>query len=115
MLPTSARKTKKIVKKKEKLPKLEDNTDPSQEQTTEEILFTKDFQLMGELESTDAANKKAGGKKTKKIKKAKKKTKEPLDSISRFFRDYGKNPHLQTIEMTYLRYLQTFHAPERHL
>lgn len=49
---------------------------------------------MGDLESTDAVNKKAGGKKAKKVKKVKKKQKEPLDSISRFFNDYGESPHL---------------------
>ena len=61
---------------------------------------------MGDLESTDAANKKAGGKKPKKAKKGTKKKKEPLDSISRFFNDYGESPHLQAIEMSYLTYLE---------
>jgi len=66
----------------------------------------EDFQVSGDLESTDAANKRAGGKKAKKAKKAKKKVKESVDSISRFFNDYGESPHLQAIEMSYLMYLQ---------
>lgn len=70
---------------------------------------------MGELESTDAANKKAGGKKAKKAKKVKKKVKEAPDSISRFFNDYGESPHLQAIEMSYLRYLEAEHAKKSHL
>ena len=70
---------------------------------------------MGELESTDAANRKAGGKKVKKAKKGKKKSKEAPDSISRFFNDYGESPHLQAIEMSYLRYLEAQHAKESHL
>jgi hypothetical protein len=66
----------------------------------------EDFQVSGDLESTDAANKKAGGKKAKKTtKKGKKKAKESVDSISRFFNDYGENPHLQAIERSYLMYL----------
>lgn len=44
------------------------------------------------MESTDAANKKAGGKKPKKAKKAKKKSQ--VDGITRFFNDYGESPHL---------------------
>lgn len=57
------------------------------------------------MEATDAANKKAGGKKPKKAKKAKKK-KERVDGITRFFNDYGESPHLQAIEMSYLTYLE---------
>lgn len=109
------KKVKKAVKKKEKMPKLEDNSgeeDPTQDMTA----AGEDFQLMGELEeSTDATNKRAGGKKAKKAKKAKKKVKEAPDSISRFFNDYGESPHLQAIEMSYLRYLEAQHAKQSHL
>lgn len=70
---------------------------------------------MGELETTEAANKKAGGKKVlKKAKKGKKK-KERVDGITRFFNDYGESPHLQAIEMSYLTYLEAQHAKESHL
>ena len=53
----------------------------------------EDFQVVGDLEAVDFANKKAGGKKTKKAKKGKKK-KERVDGITRFFNDYGESPHL---------------------
>ena len=73
----------------------------------------KDFQIGGDLESTDVVNKKAGGKKAKKAKKTKKKSQ--LDGITRFFNDYGESPHLQAIEMSYLKYLEAQHAKESHL
>lgn len=103
------KKPKKVtsVKKKEKMPKLEENVHEYEEVKDSTIEHEmEDFQVSGDLESTDAANKKAGGKKAKKVKKAKKKVKESVDSISRFFNDYGESPHLQAIEMSYLMYLQ---------
>ena len=96
------------------MPKLEENTEEATQEQTDMIEQEEDFQLMGELESTAAANKKAGGKKIK-TKKVKKKAKEVPDSISRFFNDYGESPHLQAIEMSYLRYLEAQHAKESHL
>ena len=46
-------------------------------------------------------------KKMKKgIKKGTKKPKVAPDSIARFFNDYGESPHLQTIEKSYLMYLE---------
>ena len=71
--------------------------------------------MAGELESVDAANRKAGGKKPKKAKKSTKKKKETLDGIARFFNDYGESPHLQAIELSYLKYLEAQHAKESHL
>lgn len=102
------KKPKKVtsVKKKEKMPKLEENTEYEEAKDQNIEPEMEDFQVSGDLESTDAANKRAGGKKAKKAKKAKKKVKESVDSISRFFNDYGESPHLQAIEMSYLMYLQ---------
>lgn len=102
---------KKVV---DKMPKLEDQTLPQDDEETKEESL--DFQVMGDLEATGAANKKAGGKKVVKkgTKKAKKK-KEAPNSITRFFNDYGESPHLQAIEMSYLLYLEAQHAKESHL
>jgi len=104
-----AKKQKKVVKKKEKVPELEEN------EILEGVEDEEDFREAGDLESVDALNLKAGGKKAKKAKKGKKKAKEPLDSISRFFNDYGESPHLQAIEMSYLKYLEAQYAKESHL
>ena len=64
---------------------------------------------MGDLENTNntsSTNKKVvESKALKKPKKAKKK-KERLDGITRFFNDYGESPHLQAIEISYLKYLE---------
>ena len=110
--PKKAKKTTLGTKKKEKLPKLEANEDEEVKETT--VNADEDFQLAGDLESAEAANKKAGGKKPKKAKKvAKKKTQ--LDGIARFFNDYGESPHLQAIELSYLKYLEAQHAKESHL
>jgi len=94
------KKSTTTTKKKEKLPMLEENEEMKGSEQTEE-----DFQVSGDLETTDSGNKKAGGKKPKKAKKGKKK-KETLDGITRFFNDYGESPHLQAIEMSYLKYLE---------
>ena len=61
---------------------------------------------MGDLENSSTANKKADSKALKKPKKATKKKKERLDGITRFFNDYGESPHLQAIEISYLKYLE---------
>ena len=61
------------------------------------------------------ANKKPLGKGTKKGKKGTKKKANSLDSIARFFNDYGESPHLQAIETSYLVYLQAQYAKESHL
>ncbi len=100
------------TKKKDKLPKLEENEDVLISEPTEE-----DFQVSGVLEFTDTAmtTKEVGEKKAKKAKKTLKKKKEKLDGITRFFNDYGESPHLQAIEMSYLKYLEAQHAKESHL
>ena len=69
------------------------------------------------MESVDTAmaTKEAGEKKPKKAKKIAKKKKEKLDGIARFFNDYGDSPHLQAIEMSYLKYLEAQYAKESHL
>lgn len=54
-------------------------------------------------------------KKATKVKKGTKKAKVAPDSIARFFNDYGESPHLQTIEQSYLMYLEAQHAKESHL
>ena len=75
----------------------------------------EDFQVMGDLENSSTTNsKKVESKAAKKLKKAKKK-KERLDGITRFFNDYGESPHLQAIEISYLKYLEAQHAKESHL
>ena len=48
----------------------------------------------GEQEATSVASKKTLGKGTKKGKKGTKKKANSLDSIARFFNDYGESPHL---------------------
>jgi len=71
-----APKKKKVIRKKEKMPKLEENVTVAvmgtEEDKTAETLGEEDFQVSGDLESTDTANKRAGGKKPKKTKKTKK-------------------------------------------
>ena len=109
-----AKKDKKVkktttAKKKNKYPKLDE---------TESIKMTEeDFQVLGDLESVDTAmaTKETGEKKPRKAKKIAKKKKEKLDGITRFFNDYGDSPHLQAIEMSYLKYLEAQHAKESHL
>ena len=64
----------------------------------------EDFQVLGDLENS-STTKKVESKALKKPKKAKKK-KERLDGITRFFNDYGESPHLQAIEISYLKYLE---------
>lgn len=114
--PVAKKKKTTTTKKKvvDKMPKLEEQSEPlGDEETKEESL---DFQEMGDLEATGAANKKAGGKKVvKKGTKKGKKKKEAPNSITRFFNDYGESPHLQAIEMSYLLYLEAQHAKESHL
>lgn len=61
---------------------------------------------MGDLENTSTTNSKKADKALKKPKKATKKKKERLDGITRFFNDYGESPHLQAIEISYLKYLE---------
>ena len=58
---------------------------------------------------TKAPAKKKGFKK-KVVKK-----KERPDQVTRFFNNYGENPHLQQIENGYLRHLEAQHAKEAHL
>ena len=114
---TTAPKKKKVAKKKAepKMPILEDQEEVKEATITQEDGSVEDFQISGDLETTEAANKKAGGKKVvKKAKKGKKK-KERVDGITRFFNDYGESPHLQAIEMSYLTYLEAQHAKESHL
>lgn len=38
-----------------------------------------------------------------------------MDGIARFFNDYGESPHLQAIELSYLKFLEAQHAKESHL
>ena len=67
----------------------------------------EDFQVMGDIENTSTTDsKKVDSKASKKPKKATKKKKERLDGITRFFNDYGESPHLQAIEISYLKYLE---------
>ena len=97
------------AKKKDKYHKLDE---------TESIKMTEvDFQVSGDLEFVDTAmaTKEAGEKKPRKAKKIAKKKKAQLDGITRFFNDYGDSPHLQAIEMSYLKYLEAQHAKESHL
>ena len=61
-----------------------------------------------------ATKKTSKTKPAKKGKKGKKKA-TTLDSIARFFNDYGESPHLQAIETSYLMYLQAQYAKESHL
>lgn len=75
------------------MPKLEENKDEEAEESKATGEGGEDFQVAGELEDADTANRKAGGKKAKKAKKAKKK-KERVDGLTRFFNDYGESPHL---------------------
>ena len=105
------KKASTVSKKKEKAAKTIETeadgeaNDYEEKKGGDEIVEEPDFQVMGDLESIDAANKKAGGKKAKKGKKGKKKKEAQLDGIARFFNDYGESPHLQAIEMSYLTYL----------
>ena len=114
----TVKKSTVLKKAKEpKMPKLEENKDEAEESKgipAGGVEVEEDFQVAGDLETADTANRKAGGKKAKKAKKAKKK-KERVDGITRFFNDYGESPHLQAIEMSYLTYLEAQHAKESHL
>ena len=38
-----------------------------------------------------------------------------MDTATRFFNNYGENPHLQQIENGYLQFLSAQHAKESHL
>lgn len=61
---------------------------------------------------------KAPAKKKKVAKKAAVKKKDPadaMDTTTRFFNNYGENPHLQQIENGYLQFLSAQHAKESHL
>jgi hypothetical protein len=67
-------------------------------------------------EEEEAAEKVPSDSETVKPKKSglktlagKKKTvaKKPEDTLSRFFNSYGESPHLQAIEDSYLKYLQS--------
>ena len=96
----TVKKATSTKKKEPKMPKLEENKQGSKDAAADDAdqaatigQDDEDFQVAGELESVDTANKKAGGKKAKKSKKAKKK-KERVDGITRFFNDYGESPHL---------------------
>lgn len=59
---------------------------------------------------------KAPAKKKKVAKKAAVKKKvDEVDITTRFFNNYGENPHLQQIENGYLQFLSAQHAKESHL
>ena len=59
---------------------------------------------------------KAPAKKKKATKKATVKKKvDEVDTTTRFFNNYGENPHLQQIENGYLQFLSAQHAKESHL
>jgi len=45
----------------------------------------------------------------------KKKPVDLMDTATRFFNNYGENPHLQQIENGYLQFLSAQHAKESHL
>ena len=110
-------------KKKKKKPTSASNKKKVKQDTIEEEKYgaagaemEEDFQVLGDLENTSTTNsKKADSKALKKPKKATKKKKERLDGITRFFNDYGESPHLQAIEISYLKYLEAQHAKESHL
>jgi len=68
----------------------------------DEKLETQEEDIKIETEMDDIEKKL---KKTTKSKKKAKKKPAP-DSIARFFNDYGESPHLQTIEKSYLQYLE---------
>ena len=101
-------------KKKKKKPTSASNKKKVKQDTIEEEKYgaagaemEEDFQVLGDLENTSTTNsKKADSKALKKPKKATKKKKERLDGITRFFNDYGESPHLQAIEISYLKYLE---------
>jgi hypothetical protein len=93
--PVKKAKKKKVIS--DEMPPLEENG----EEKKDEIQFEAD---LNDQESVLNTNRKAGGKKAKK--NSKKKKRSGLDGIARFFNDYGESPHLQEIEMSYLKYLQ---------
>ena len=88
--PPSQKKTTK--KKKEE----KDEQEEEEAKAIEEEKDEKDEKIdqPGEVEATSVATKKTLGKGTKKGKKGTKKKANSLDSIARFFNDYGESPHL---------------------
>jgi hypothetical protein len=77
---------------------------------------SKDSLGKGDIEETkeesivneDGITSKASTALTKKpVKKGKKGTKKPkpIDTMTKFFNDYGESPHLQAIEDSYVKYL----------
>lgn len=63
----------------------------------------------------DTTKKPPAKKAVAKKKTVSKKKKEEVDSLQRFFNNYGENPHLQQIENGYLKFLEAQHAKESHL
>ena len=91
---------KKISKKKKEKEEKEDKEEEKEEmevKVEEEVKMKMEEEKVeqsGEQEATTVASKKTLGKGTKKGKKGIKKKANSLDSIARFFNDYGESPHL---------------------
>ena len=108
--PSSAKPKKKKVKADK------DKDEETKEVQDGDAVEDGEDKLSGDLEATSVATKSTTSKPkaAKKGKKGKKKA-NPVDSIARFFNDYGESPHLQAIETSYLMYLQAQYAKESHL
>lgn len=95
----AVKKVKKLVKK--------DSTDKIQGEQTLEMLkkvlnkagcnskIIKEGKSISEKEETKT-----------KAKKGKKVVKKPVDTMTKFFNEYYESPHLQSIEDSYLKYLE---------